>query len=118
MNTVLFDDSCALCRTLATWVATRSGGAASGLTFKSWQSHYGDDTTPGVLRVLTADGELDGPAAWEFLLRQVPDLSSLNWLAQRLGISAGVARALDSAGHFSRRFCRTCGRKPWEQGAR
>lgn len=115
MNTVLFDDNCTLCRTLATWVATRSGDA---MTFKSWQSHYGDDSAPAVLRVLTGSGELDGPAAWEFLLQQVPDLSSLNWLAQRLGISTGVARALNSAGQFSRRLCRSCGKKPWEQGTR
>lgn len=111
MTKVLYDDNCMLCRSLAHWARTRAGAT---MEFVSWQVYYENETAvPTVLRVLSGDRTLDGPDAWAFLLAHFPDLVALNWVAERLQIRPGVARALHAVGSASRRLCRGCGEKPW-----
>lgn len=115
MPTVLFDGDCKLCSMLAGYAERRVAGS---MRFVSWQNYLGSADAgldakmfkkeAVVLRVLVEDETLDGPLAWSYLLREFPDLSVLNWLAEKLGIHLKTAQALQTAGGFARRLCRRC----------
>lgn len=117
--TLLFDADCPLCRNLAELSVRRVGPALHAV---SWQTFCLSadavaqlpaatrDRPADQLRVWTGQELVEGEGAWAFLLAQHPDLSALQWLAARLGLSAEVGRALMRSGALLRRLCRRCGR--------
>ena len=113
---VLYDDDCALCRTLAGFLQRRAHGA---FRVKPWQEFARSpegatgtmEKSSSNLRVFLAGSLLEGEAAWDYLLENYHDMDGLNWIAQRLGLRRETAVVLDRAGHALRRlFCRRCSR--------
>ena len=116
-NIILFDETCKPCKTLAELAARRAG---PGLSFVSWQIFRVTEAAQGLpevllkksadqLRVWTGSALIEGDEAWRFLLASHPDLAALNWLAVKLGLSQGTARAMQRSGGLLRRLCRKCG---------
>lgn len=112
---VIYDDNCALCRSLAAFGRQRAG---SSLTFVSWtefraspEAQWFRDLPADPESVLLWDGLqlAAGPEAWETLLAYHPDLRPLGWLAERLGLARPVARVLNVSSTLLRRFCSGCG---------
>ena len=112
---VIYDDTCALCRSLAAFGRERAG---QKLTFISWTefrqgpaaSKFRDlPDTPESLMLWDGLQLQVGPAAWELLLRWHPDLKSLGWLAARVGLTKPVAASLNLTSSLLRRFCPGCG---------
>lgn len=116
-STVLFDEACPLCQSLAALAARRAGPE---LAFASWQRFRSTtvaqaalgpaclDLPADTLRVFTGQTLYEGEDAWAYLLAKHPDLHALNWLADRLNLARGTARGLNGVGHLVRRFCRRC----------
>ena len=118
---VLFDADCLLCRNFAHWGERRAGKA---LQFQGWQTFLATEAAthlaetmgnlhelpPDKLRVIDSGQIFSGPAAWQRLLELHPDFKGLHWLAERLGLTAPTARALEKAGAWAQRLCLTCGR--------
>lgn len=117
-STVLFDDACPLCQTLASLAARRAGPA---LRFDSWQSFAVSPEAQAVLaddvlarpadrlRVFTDGRLIEGDAAWAHLLTAHRDLDGLNWLAARIGMQGATIKAFAGTGALLRRLCRRCG---------
>lgn len=115
--TVLYDESCGLCRRLAEYGRVRATGT---LEFVSWQefvtrpeaSAYFTETEraaePDQLRVIDGGAVRDGSAAWEAILAAYPPFESLTWIASRLGLLGALSRATYHGGHWARRRCATC----------
>jgi len=112
LRLVLFDDQCALCRMLAHFMQARSGATFQFLSLADFrrQEPGAEALSDSLLTVITPAGPLSGEAAWEELLRTLPDLRSLSWLAERLGFSRAAGRALNAGGTALRRLCFTCPR--------
>ena len=112
---VIYDDSCALCRSLAAFGRERS---SQKITFISWSEFRQGSAaekfrdlpeTPESLMLWDGLQLQAGPDAWEMLLRHHPDLKSLGWLAARIGLTRGVAASLNLSSSLLRRFCPGCG---------
>lgn len=117
---ILFDADCPLCEQLAALAAHRAG---PHLGFCSWQNFRQspeaqavlasppENHQPSELGALHNGHLLEGTAAWDLLLTQHPDLQSLNWLAQRLGLQKTTSQALRGAGALLRALCPRCPRR-------
>ena len=114
---VLYDGDCPLCRSLAAWVSRRSDPSlillpwSNTIALPPWAvvpPEWRQQPRLSHLRLIAADGAFEGQAAWERLLRHDPGLSSLSWLAARLGLVPQLARGLERTGTVLRRFCRRC----------
>lgn len=114
--TVLYDAECPLCLRLAQYTQRHTG---PNVSCQSWQEfrrlpiandQYGisADTPVSDLRLLV-DGTLtEGDDAWQVLLALHPTLSSLSWLARKLGLEQQTARSLNRTGHLLRSLCPSC----------
>ncbi|MFK7825855.1 MAG: hypothetical protein AB8G05_17005 [Oligoflexales bacterium] len=86
------------------------------ISFISWQIYKETQSCPVEHRNLKADTLrvwngytlLSGPNAWLFLLEAHPQLSTLNWLSQKLGISKEVSNVMNWTGKTARRICFKC----------
>lgn len=108
---VLYDAECPLCRSLATFAARIP---RPELTFAAWQD-FRRSFPPAIaalpadrLRVFRDGTLLEQEEAWAYLLERHPDLSALNWLAEKLGAVRATGKALDKAGAIARRLCFRC----------
>jgi len=102
---VYFDGSCALCRTLASFMGARID--SNVMIFLP--SHEERSTQLEV--EIVSDGikkRLSGEDAWAWILGHHPSLQELNWLAQKLGIARGTSKAMRATGELLRRFCFSC----------
>lgn len=122
-GTVLYDETCPLCRSLAELVGRRAQGV---LVFRSWQSYWisrpeeeRDDGYAGDASVPEAPDQIylvmgqeiyGGIDAWQKMLSLHPDFSGLNWLAAQLGLARPLARVTEGTATFLRRFCSRCPR--------
>ena len=112
-TTVFYDQDCPLCRTLAQFMDKKVG---SEISFISWQLYQGMQSCPeehralkpNTLRVWNGHALLDENEAWRFLLESHPQLATLNWLSQKLGISKEVSGALNWTGKKARKICFKC----------
>ena len=111
--TVIFDEHCELCRSLAGFIE-KHGGVL--LQVRSQQAFA--DEHPEVslghqdqLMVWTGTKLLTGRDAWRVILERHPSLKALNWLAARLNLQDAVATFAQSAGHRLRQICWTCLRR-------
>lgn len=104
---VLYDGECPLCRQLAAWIERKAEGK---FTVKTAQSES-LDAPADRLRVKTAQGLIEGVAAWEFLLSEVNELRGVAWLAARLGLTRQTAAVLSELGYVARRLCLRCPRR-------
>jgi predicted DCC family thiol-disulfide oxidoreductase YuxK len=118
--TVLYDDACPLCRTLAEMVGRRAEGR---LCFESWQTFSSRsfegralasepldlaNSQPDRIHILV-DGQMyAGVAAWEYIVNLHPDFVGLTWLAQRLGLTREIAHVVQSTAALLKRFCFRC----------
>ena len=118
--TVLYDEACPLCRTLAEMVGRRAEGK---LHFESWQtfSSRGSEglelasdpsqiskSHPDRIHILV-DGQMyAGAAAWEYIVSLHPDFVGLTWMAQRLGLTREIAHVVQSTAALLKRFCFRC----------
>lgn len=114
---VLYDEDCPLCRRLAGFMQRYS---SQELSFFSWQSFCTSDLAktllsaeqrdlpPTQLRAFYKGKLVEGESAWALLIQLHPGLSSLSWIAQKLGLEMQTARALQKGGSFLRRFCPGC----------
>lgn len=106
---ILFDATCFFCRNIAAWLAERSAGRWS---IVSWQSHSQDRSlpeSPDKLHIWFGnDNYLKGIEAWQYLIDHEPHLQQWNWLATKLGWTSLPAKILSRGGHFVRRICRSC----------
>ena len=122
-GTVLYDESCPLCRSLAELVHRRAQGV---LHFVSWQSywqeaksgHSGQETfeqnrtisPPDRIHLVIGSDIYAGVDAWQRMLSMHPDFAGLNWLAAQLGLTRPLARVTESTAAFLRRLCSRCPR--------
>jgi len=118
--TILFDEDCSFCRTLAELSARRSAGQ---LQFIAWQrfrtspeaTQYFDDAALAApadkLRVLAEGKIFEAASAWEWLLSAHPDLRSLAWMAEKLGLTRPTAKIFERTGHALRWLCGCCRRE-------
>jgi hypothetical protein len=60
------------------------------------------------LRVLREKRLWSGQEAWEIVLSAHPDLRSLQWVAERLGLARVASAALATGGAVARKFCYHC----------
>ena len=102
---ILFDANCSLCRSLATFMAARSP--------RSWQFKEQDSTKAATTSLgATVDGiSYTGPDAWQIIIEQHPQFSSLSWLANKLGLINETAKTAEKIGSGLRLFCKSCRRK-------
>jgi hypothetical protein len=104
---VYFDPECPLCRSLATFMGQR---------VDSHVMRFAPSPEPNPMSLVVEFEEnggwqqLSGEVAWAWMLSHHPALHELNWLAQKLGISGGTARALMAAGGVLKRMCWRCRR--------
>ena len=113
---VIFDDKCALCRSLAAFAQERSG---EGMDFMAWSAFRAlpeaqdlelpQDDQLTRLQVLQGETLHQGPEAWRLVLRHYPDLKGLSWLAKKLGLEGVTAEAMEQSGRAARLFCGSCG---------
>jgi predicted DCC family thiol-disulfide oxidoreductase YuxK len=108
-GTLFYDGECYLCRNLAAWVERRSHGAIQSLPWPI------DETLDAEIAARTndigfrkGDQVLYGRDAWQTLLSEHPDMQSLDWLAQKLGISSALTSLVSSAAHAVKRLCISC----------
>jgi predicted DCC family thiol-disulfide oxidoreductase YuxK len=122
-GTVLYDETCPLCRLLAELVGRRAQGA---LQFVSWQSYWNrsvpsDAEEPGLhpadvisapdrIHLVIGEDIFAGVDAWQRMLSMHPDFAGLNWLAAQLGLSRPLARVTEGTAAFLRRLCPRCPR--------
>ena len=112
---VLFDQTCSLCRSLAGLMEKRS---SQTLKFCSWRDFKSCPPKELLGAYLVAESELGlwdgsvlhtGEAAWKLLMEKHPDLQSLLWLAEKLGLSVQqVGKVAQFTGHAARRLCLGC----------
>jgi predicted DCC family thiol-disulfide oxidoreductase YuxK len=117
---ILYDGECPLCFDLAQW-AKRHGGTS--VTVESWQDFFDSSPNPYAellaasgwdrscpnLRAIVEGRLVEGPDAWERIIAALPELSKLQWLASRLGLTTALAKAVNHSGKVTRRWCRACG---------
>jgi predicted DCC family thiol-disulfide oxidoreductase YuxK len=122
-GTVLYDETCPLCRSLAELLGRRAQGA---LLFRSWQSYWSSRPLEDAGDELSADAPVPeapdqiylvmgrdiygGIDAWQRMLGLHPDFAGLNWLAAQLGLARPLARVTEGTATFLRRFCSRCPR--------
>lgn len=122
-GTVLYDETCPLCRYLAELLRRRAQGV---LLFRSWQSYWSsrpledgetrllyDATVPAApdqIYLLMGKNIYGGVDAWQRMLGLHPDFAGLNWLAAQLGLTRPLARVTEGTATFLRRFCSRCPR--------
>jgi len=112
-TTVFYDQDCHLCRSLAQFMGKKVG---EEIAFVSWQLFRELQACPPEFQTLEADSLrvwdgsklLSGDDAWQFLLETHPQLSTLNWLSQKLGIGKEVSSALNWTGKTARKLCFKC----------
>lgn len=112
--TVFYDNECSLCRSLAQFMARQLGG--EDISFISWQEYRRQQLCPPEFQQLKADtlrvwnGKtlLSSDEAWAFLLENHPQLSALNWVSKKLGISKQVSSTLRWTGQTARKICFRC----------
>ena len=104
---VYFDPECSLCRSLAVFMGERVDNHV--MTFVP-----STERNPASIVVEFEDHgrcqRLSGEVAWAWMLSHHPALHELNWLAQKLGIAGGAARALMATGGVLKRMCWRCRR--------
>lgn len=104
---VYFDPECSLCRSLATFMGERVDSRIMTFVPSS------DPNPASIVVEFDYDGRcqrLSGEVAWAWMLSHHPALHELNWLAQKLGIAGGAARALMATGGVLKRMCWRCRR--------
>jgi len=106
---VLYDDDCYLCRSFS---ALAGKLVKEEMIFESWQSYKqrsDSELDSDKLRVLLTTGELiEAEQAWEWLLKEHPNLKPLGWMAEKLGITKQTAKLIRKSGDTLRIFCRKC----------
>lgn len=122
LDTVLYDADCPPCCLFAQFATKSLGGQINFLPWQSLQT-----AAPGALpahlaaidsgtrlkpadrlRALVDGDLLEGEAAWTALVERYTQLTSLGWLAEKMGLTRQAARALDRSGDLLRRLCRRC----------
>lgn len=115
--TVLYDDSCGLCRRLAEYGRARSEETlrfvpwqdfAEGPEAAQWFSESALQAPPRHLRVLQEGTLLEDAAAWEAILAAYPPFESLGWMAERLGLMGAVSKVTYYGGTWLRGRCGNC----------
>jgi predicted DCC family thiol-disulfide oxidoreductase YuxK len=102
---VRYDAACSLCTTLAEFMGKRVSTAE--VVFLP-----SEKTAPEKLEIEFPGRDdlsiLSGENAWKWLLENHPALNEINWIAQKLGISAATSRHLMRSAEILRRFCFRC----------
>lgn len=119
--TIFYDRTCSLCRNLGLWVESKG---IPRVVVRAWQDYFADEGAHGglapelarlgpecpELRVRLAGQIFEGADAWELILREIPEMRALNWVAARLGLDRQLAVAADQIGKRTRRWCPSCGK--------
>ena len=106
MATVLYDAECSLCKMLAELCMKKAGD----LNYLAQVPSFETRGEPMLQIRLDSGSILSGPEAWGWLLANHPQLASLGWLAEKLGIARQTATLLGRSGKLLRRLCFSCGR--------
>ncbi len=113
---ILFDQECPLCRFLAELIQKKSTKASS---YTPWQVFLKDpplffqEKIPEDFQFTSIgvwiNNELyEGPRAWQYILEHEPQLTSLNWAAEKLGLQKETAKLLHYGGRLAKSFCFHC----------
>ncbi len=117
---VLYDADCSMCRFFAEVARKRASGA---LEFTPWQDFRSSERAvaglsqevreqPSDRLRLYHNNELyEDSAAWEWLLKEHPDLKGLGWIAEKMGVRHGAAKVIEKSAKTFKRFCYNCGRR-------
>lgn len=115
--TVLYDDTCGLCRRLAEYGRTRAEGH---LLFLAWSDFAMTDEAarhfsaaeraapPSRLRTVRAGLILEDGDAWAEILRVYPPFATFTWIVERIGVLGAVSRATYHGAHWLRGQCPAC----------
>ncbi|HYX36977.1 MAG TPA: hypothetical protein VE954_28080 [Oligoflexus sp.] len=107
---VLFDNYCAVCRTLASIL---DSNPPRGWRVLAWQeskmSEHSHEARPNELQILHQGHVLSGLEAWNFLITHAPQMRAYQRMASRIGIAPPrQAQFLRFLGHSLRRLCPAC----------
>ena len=99
-STVHFDRNCELCTLLANLM--QRGVSTDEMAFIP---------SDGASELLVVTGEQTyvGQDAWTWILKHHPNLSSLQWLAAKLGLTQNVSHVMARGAHMLKSLCRNCG---------
>jgi len=111
-NTLFYDGNCYLCRNLAAWVERRSQGTIQSQPWPDAETVNRDaQMRMNDIGFRKGDQVMYGRDAWQTLLSEHPDMQSLDWLAQKLGIGSALTSLVSTAAHAAKHFCFSCGRR-------
>lgn len=112
---IVFDETCWFCRTLSYLVVRHAPKKVRAIPWTRFRTEYSKESlpaTPKELAVVDNTGAYFGCEAWNLLVKTVPTLNTLDWLARKIGVSKGLAPVMQKQGHRIRKLCFRCRSKP------
>ncbi len=113
--TVVFDDKCSLCSLLAEYLKKKGSPSFEILKYTDFLISHQQNLAaeprplkPENLGLIKEGRVYWGAEAWENIILSHPTLSSLSWLAQKIGVIKVTATMINSGSHIIRRLCFRC----------
>ena len=114
---IIYDENCSLCKWIGGLARKKAGVNLeliywAELALMPEYKHYLADINRENLEsiaAIDAEGIHWGDDAWALLLEHYPVLSSLNWLADKIGLRSSFVKVSKSSAHAARFLCSNCG---------